>query len=60
MMRSMTVILSWLSKSANEHPKGSGSGQNRGGSNINNGVMAVYQHLMTSNVLGSKYLGINV
>ena len=41
-----------------EHPKGSGRGQNRGGSNSGNGVMAVYQLLMASKV--SKYLGINV
>ena len=54
----MTANLSWLSKSVKEHPKGSGRGQNRGGSNSSNGVMAVYQLLMASKV--SKYLGINV
>ena len=54
----MTANLSWLSKSAKEHPKGSGRGQNRGGSNSSNGVMAVYQLLVASKV--SKYLGINV
>ena len=58
MMHLTTAILSWLSKSAKEHPKGNGSGQNRGGSNSSNGVMAVYQLLMASKV--SKYLGINV
>ena len=50
MMHSMTTIVPWLSKSAKEHPKGSGSGQDIGGCNSSNGVMAIYQLLMALNV----------